>query len=81
MTDGFSIPFLKLLHCDSMRIYTKSVMPNCPDLKLGMMGLGAIVTRATFTHGFEHGCKTAQILAINDDGMCFLCFPTLSTFC
>ena len=32
------------------------------------MGLGLLLGLAVLSYGFEHGCTTAEILAINDEG-------------
>lgn len=66
-TDGFTFAPLELLHCDTMRIYTKSMKSVTSDLGLGMLGLGVLIAKATFAHGYSSGCRTAQILAINDN--------------
>jgi hypothetical protein len=50
-----------------MRIYTKSMKSLTKELGLGMLGLGVLIAKATFAHGYSSGCKTAQILAINDN--------------
>ena len=33
------------------------------------LGLGLLLGGATFAYGYEAGCRKAEILAINDDGM------------
>ena len=32
------------------------------------MGLGVLVALTVFAYGYENGCQTAEILAINDEG-------------
>lgn len=34
-----------------------------------LLRLGLLLGVATFCHGFEHGCRRAEALAINDNGM------------
>lgn len=66
-TDGFVVPFLKLMHCDTMRIYNSRLKSCNSDRRLGIMGLGRVMAQAVFAHGLENGCEKAEILAINDD--------------
>ena len=42
----------------------------------GILGLGTLMAVAVFSHGFWSGCRTAEILAINDDGMDYCCYWT-----
>ncbi|KAI8103448.1 hypothetical protein M9435_004787 [Picochlorum sp. BPE23] len=66
-TDGFVVPPLKLMHCDTMRIYNSRLKSCKTDRRLGFMGLGRVMAQAVFAHGLEKGCEKAEILAINDD--------------
>ena len=37
-------------------------------IKRGWVGLGVLVALTVFAYGYENGCQTAEILAINDEG-------------
>ena len=66
-TDGFAIPFLRILHCDSIRISSKRLRSEEGNIRVGLLGVGIVMAQATFAHGYEQGCDVAQILAINDN--------------
>lgn len=68
-SDGFIIPFARLMHCDTMRIYNSKLkgVQRSMDLQLGFMGLGKVLAKAVLTYGYSKGCLRAEILAINDE--------------
>ena len=71
VTNGFTIPLLRIMHCDTLQIFTKGKKGEEADrTRGGIMGLGLLIGGATFAHGAACGCTTAEILAINDDGGC-----------
>lgn len=41
--------------------------------KGGLYGLGYLLATAVFALGYQSGCRKAEILAINDNGVCLLC--------
>ena len=51
----------KLLHLDSIRLSRETMTMNRSIFGVGLF-LGAVAIR----HGFDSGCSTAQLLAIND---------------
>ncbi len=67
---------------DTMGVFTEYLFPSLcvcvcvcrlggeegDRVRGGPLGLGLIVGGAVFTHGWQRGCKKAEILAINDDG-------------
>ncbi|KAJ0982127.1 hypothetical protein J5N97_010382 [Dioscorea zingiberensis] len=62
--DGVIRPWLggeKILHLDSMRMRRETLRMDRSVFGLGLF-LGAVAVR----HGFDLGCKRAQLLAIND---------------
>ena len=68
LTTGFTIPFLRLMHCDALQIFTRGVGGIEGDrLRGGVLGLGLLLGAATFAFGYQLGCTKAEILAINDD--------------
>jgi hypothetical protein len=72
-SDGFVIPALRTMHCDTMRIYNSRIKKLCTgakgsnDVRIGPMGLGRVLAKAVLAYGFSKGCCKAEILAINDD--------------
>lgn len=81
VTNGFLLPPpLGLMHCDTLQIFTKGQRGEQGDrTRGGILGLGLLIGGATFAFGWEHGCKKAEILAINDDGTFF--FSSSSSVC
>lgn len=68
VTSGFVVPPLKFMHCDTLQIFTKGVRGDEGDrVRGGPLGLGLLLGAATFSWGYERGCRKAEILAINDD--------------
>lgn len=69
VTNGFVIPFLGLMHCDTLQIFTRGKKGDEGSrTRGGVLGLGLLIGGATFAHGMAQGCSKAEILAINDDG-------------
>jgi hypothetical protein len=69
VTSGFIIPFAGLMHCDTLRVFTRGRGgAEGERLRGGASGLGLLLGGATFAYGLAAGCRTAEILAINDDG-------------
>ncbi|GIL78233.1 hypothetical protein Vretimale_7607 [Volvox reticuliferus] len=67
-TNGFVAPWFGIMHCDTLQIFTRGLKGDAGQrIRGGALGLGLLLGGATFTHGFRHGCRTAEILAINDD--------------
>ena len=72
-SDGFVVAPLKLMHCDTMRIYNSKLKKlnraseEAENVRLGPMGLGRVLAKAVLAYGFSQGCRKAEILAINDD--------------
>ncbi len=68
-----------MLRCDHLNPLpphpcTSPLGPNPPPpgdtgqrIRGGALGLGLLLGGATFSYGFRRGCRTAEILAINDD--------------
>lgn len=70
VTTGFVAPFLGLMHCDTLQIFTRNRRGEQGErVRGGVLGLGLLVGGATFAYGWEQGCRKAEILAINDDDM------------
>ncbi len=57
------------MHCDSLKVDTGklSARGGCSGKQRGV-GLGLLMCGAVIALGREAGCRTAEILAINDDG-------------
>lgn len=51
----------KVLHLDSMRLSRDTL-----SMDRSIFGLGLFVGAAAVRHGYDQGCRTAQLLAIND---------------
>lgn len=67
-TSGFIIPFVGLMHCDTLQIFTKGLKGDQGDrLRGGVLGLGLLLGATVFAFAAASGCKKAEILAINDD--------------
>ncbi|GHP11315.1 hypothetical protein PPROV_001004300 [Pycnococcus provasolii] len=62
VVEGFVVPPLGLLHLDSMRIYNSRLREQ-----RGAFGVGLSLGLETALYGYETGCHTAELLAINDD--------------
>ncbi|GIL57939.1 hypothetical protein Vafri_13126 [Volvox africanus] len=68
VTSGFVAPWFGIMHCDTLQIFTRGLKGDAGQrIRGGVLGLGLLLGGATFTHGFYHGCRTAEILAINDN--------------
>lgn len=68
VTTGFIVPFLGLMHCDTLQIFTRGIKGDDGErLRGGLLGLGLLIGGATFAYGLASGCHKAEILAINDD--------------
>ncbi|KAI3430689.1 hypothetical protein D9Q98_005278 [Chlorella vulgaris] len=69
VTSGFVVPQpVGLMHCDTLQVFTKGQTgEEGGRTRGGVMGLGLLMGAATFAHGVACGCRTAEILAINDD--------------
>lgn len=69
-TNGWVDPILKYMHCEALQVFTRGLKGDEGDrLRGGPRGLGLYVGVATFAYARSKGCKRAEILAINDDGM------------
>ena len=51
----------KLLHLDSIRLRRETM-----TMKRSIFGVGLFLGAVAIRHGFDSGCSTAQLLAIND---------------
>ncbi|KAJ8423971.1 hypothetical protein Cgig2_008590 [Carnegiea gigantea] len=51
----------KLLHLDSIRLRRETM-----NMKRSIFGVGLFLGAVAIRHGFDSGCSTAQLLAIND---------------
>lgn len=70
MTNGWVDPILKYMHCEALQVFTRGLKGEPGDrLRGGPRGLGLYVGVATFAYAHSKGCKRAEILAINDDGV------------
>ncbi|EFJ41884.1 hypothetical protein VOLCADRAFT_98120 [Volvox carteri f. nagariensis] len=68
VTNGFVAPWFGIMHCDTLQIFTRGLKGDTGQrIRGGTLGLGLLLGGATFAHGFRRGCRTAEILAINDD--------------
>ncbi|KAG2430833.1 hypothetical protein HXX76_009807 [Chlamydomonas incerta] len=68
VTTGFVAPLLGIMHCDTLQIFTKGLKGGDGQrVRGGALGLGLLLGGATFAYGHARGCRTAEILAINDD--------------
>lgn len=68
VTSGFVAPPFGIMHCDTLQIFTRGIKgQEGQRLRGGALGLGLLLGGATFAHGHAAGCRTAEILAINDD--------------
>ena len=69
MTTGFVVPPMRLMHCDTLQVFTAGRRGEEGErTRGGVLGLGLLLGGATFAHGLACGCRKAEILAINDDG-------------
>ena len=60
------------MHCDTLQIFTQGQKgEQGARVRGGILGLGLLIGGATFSVGWEQGCRKAEILAINDDGKQF----------
>lgn len=68
ISSGFTAAPFGLMHCDSLRVYTRDLAPcNGKSSALRGTGLGLLMCAAVIALGREAGCAKAEILAINDD--------------
>ncbi|GLC38882.1 hypothetical protein PLESTB_001714300 [Pleodorina starrii] len=69
VTNGFVAPwFGGIMHCDMLQIFTRGLKGDAGErIRGGLLGLGLLLGGATFAYGYRRGCRTAEILAINDD--------------
>lgn len=66
----------KILHLDSIKLQRETL-----DMEKSIFGLGLFIGAVAIRHGYDSGCKTAQLLAINDSDLYHskvLFSPTLS---
>ncbi|DBB07900.1 hypothetical protein WJX82_003406 [Trebouxia sp. C0006] len=68
-TNGFVLPLLKLMHCDTMQVFTPRLAEADRERIRGgsFFGLSLLIVAAIMSHGHECGCVKAEMLAINDD--------------
>jgi hypothetical protein len=72
VTNGWVDPILKYMHCEALQVFTRGLKgEEGGRLRGGPRGLGLYVGVATFAFAHSKGCKRAEILAINDDGVLF----------
>jgi hypothetical protein len=65
-----------ILHLDSIKLQRETL-----GMEKSIFGLGLYIGAVAIRHGYDSGCKTAQLLAINDSDLYHskvLFFPTLS---
>jgi hypothetical protein len=69
MTNGFLMTPLRLMHCDTLQIFTRGIQTDTARQAqaTSFLGLGLLLGGATFAYGLSCGCTKAEILAINDD--------------
>lgn len=73
VTSGFLVPPLRLMHCDTLQVFTRGLRgEEGSRARGGVLGLGLLMGAATFAFGRAAGCTKAEILAING-GLC-ACF-------
>jgi len=66
----------KILHLDSIKLRRETL-----GMEKSIFGLGLFIGAVAIRHGYDSGCKTAQLLAINDSDLYHskvLFSPTLS---
>lgn len=66
----------KILHLDSIKLQRETL-----GMEKSIFGLGLFIGAVAIRHGYDSGCKTAQLLAINDSDLYHskvLFSPTLS---
>ncbi|KAJ1421821.1 Acyl-CoA N-acyltransferase [Sesbania bispinosa] len=54
----------KILHLDSIRLRRETL-----NMEKSIFGLGLYIGAVAIRHGYDCGCKTAQLLAINDSDL------------
>ncbi|KAJ8763575.1 hypothetical protein K2173_002458 [Erythroxylum novogranatense] len=54
----------KILHMDSMRLKRETL-----GMEKSIFGIGLFIGAVAIRHGYECGCKTAELLAINDSDL------------
>lgn len=72
MSSGFTAAPFGLMHCDSLRVFTRELQPRHGQSSAQRgVGLGLFMCGAVIALGRQAGCPKAEILAINDDGELF----------
>lgn len=68
-TSGFVLPTFKLMHCDTMQVFTPRLAEADRERIRGgsFFGLSLLIVAAIMSHGHACGCVKAEMLAINDD--------------
>ncbi|KZV50557.1 DNA polymerase kappa [Dorcoceras hygrometricum] len=66
----------KILHLDSMKLRKETI-----KMEKSLFGIGLFIGAIAIRHGYERGCSTAELLAINDSDLyhskvIFLTLPT-----
>ena len=77
--EGFVRPSGQILHLDKMEVFksmVKRAREEEPDIDFGgvSFAIGLVLGYRCLLHGIEKGCTTAEFLAIDDEGMCFVLF-------
>lgn len=68
VTNGFVAPPFKLVHCDTLQVFTRGLRGSEGErIRGGVLGVGLLLGGATFSYALSCGCTKAEILAINDD--------------
>ncbi len=69
VTSGFLVPPLRLMHCDTLQVFTRGLRgEEGARARGGVLGLGLLMGAATLAFGRAAGCTKAEILAINGEG-------------
>mmetsp|Transcript_8005 Transcript_8005/g.13878 ORF Transcript_8005/g.13878 Transcript_8005/m.13878 type:complete len:278 (+) Transcript_8005:168-1001(+) len=66
---GFTAPFFGILHLDELRVYNSRIKSLQLDSRTtkSPFGVGLLVGAAAVRHGYDTGCRKAELLAINDN--------------
>ncbi|KAK9129682.1 hypothetical protein Sjap_010169 [Stephania japonica] len=64
--EGFTRYWLggKILHLDSIRLQKETL-----GMEKSIFGIGLFIGAVAIRHGFDNGCRTAELLAINDSDL------------